>query len=61
LKSRSAAASAGAIRIEECGGALLLHVGVGREVLKRQHVVGGQADNSAGIDRTSEFTSSAER
>ncbi len=37
-------------QLPQSGRALLLHVGVRREIFERQHVVGGQADHSAGID-----------
>ena len=45
----------------EGGGALLLHVGVGRKVFKREHVVGGKADDAVGIDGAGEFAAGAER
>ena len=63
-----AAASAGAIRIETAPvaslpqgrGALLLHIGVGRDAFKRKHVVRGQAHDALGIDGTGEFAAGAE-
>ncbi len=42
------------------GGALLLDVGVGREVFKREHVVGGKADHARRIDGAGEFAAGAE-
>ena len=38
-------------------GTLLLHVGMGREILEREHVVGGQADDTRGIDGAGELAS----
>ena len=46
--------------LPEGGGALLLHVGVGREILKRKHVVGGKADNACGINRAGKFAAGLE-
>ena len=47
-------------KFEEGGGTLLLHVGVGREIFKWQHVVSGQADNTVRIDSTREFATGAQ-
>ena len=42
------------------GGTLLLHVGVGREIFKWKHVVGGKAHDAVGIDRAGEFAAGAQ-
>ena len=42
------------------GGALLLHVGVRREIFKGKHVVGGKADDAGGIDGAGELASGLE-
>ena len=51
--------SAGSEFVER-GGALLLHVRMGREVLERKHVVRGQADHTLGIDGSGEFAAGAQ-
>ncbi len=43
----------------EGGGALLLHVGVGGEVFKGQHVMGGQAHHAGRIDGAGKFAAGA--
>ena len=42
------------------GGALLLHVGMRREIFKGKHVVRGHADDAMGIDGAGELAASAE-
>jgi len=42
---------------QRCG-ALLLHIGVGRKILKREHVVGGKANHASGIDGARKFAAS---
>ena len=44
----------------QSGGALLLHVGVRRKIFKREHVVGGKADDAGGIDGAGEFAAGFE-
>ena len=46
---------------EKRGGALLLHVGVGREIFEWEHIVGGQAHDAAGIDGAGEIATGAKR
>ncbi len=45
---------------EQGSGALLLHVGVRREVLEWEHIVGGDTDYTIWIDCSGEFTAGAE-
>ncbi len=44
---------------EDCG-ALLLNIGVGREVFEGQHVVRGQAQNALGVDCSSQVAAGAQ-
>ena len=47
-------------KLPQCGGALLLHVGVRRKIFKRKHVVGGKADDAGRIDGASQLASGLE-
>ena len=41
--------------LPECGGAVLLNLGVGREIFKGQDIVRGQAEDSFGGERSGEL------
>ena len=43
------------------GGALLLHIGVRREIFERKHIVRGQAHDAVGIEGAGEFAAGAQR
>ena len=47
--------------LPQCGGALLLHVGVRREIFKGKHIVGGKADHARGIDGAGQLASGLEQ
>ncbi len=47
-------------QLPQGGGTLLLHVGVGRKILEREHVVRGNADNTRRIDGAGQFTTGAQ-
>ncbi len=47
--------------LPQCRRALLLHVGVRREIFEREHVVGGKAHHARGIDGAGQLASGLEQ
>ena len=48
-------------KLPQCGGALLLHVRMRREVFKGKHIVGGKTHHSGGIDGPGQLASGLEK
>ena len=48
-------------QLPQGGGSLFLHIGVGRKILEREHVVRGNADDTRRINGACQFTTGAQR